>query len=217
MYEQKRISLHLVLTIFLAIGMVIFGALAVWAFRDNEYVRTNLNSLVKQESQKAREAQKQQSAEENRKANDLPFKIFTADAVDGGFQLQIPKTWSVYYGRSSSGETQVDLAANPDTVVMNLGRDANNTQALHVKLLRQKPSDVIKDYEGFIKQKKATSKGVKVSGIDGTQIEGTLDSQRHEGVLIIVPVRDKTIIISTEDKRYLAEFNAIVASAKINP
>lgn len=217
MYEQKRISIHLILTIFLAIGMVVFGVLAVLAYRDNEYVRGNLNSLVKEESQRAREQQKQQDAEANRKANDQPFKTFTAEAVDGGFQLQIPKTWSIYYGRSSSGQTQVDFAANPDVVTMNLGRDARNTQAFRLQLRREAQSAVIKDYEALLKQKKLTSKGVKVSGLDATQFEGTIDSQRHEGAVIVVAVRDKTIVLSTEDKRYLNEFNAIVAAAKINP
>ncbi|TAK88803.1 hypothetical protein EPO04_01655 [Patescibacteria group bacterium] len=217
MYEQKRISIHLILTIFLAIGMVVFGVLAVLAYRDNEYVRGNLNTLVKAESQRAREQQKQQSAEENRKANELPFKNFTADAVDGGFVLPIPKTWSTYYGRNNTGPTQVDFAANPDTVTINLNRDARNTQAFRLKLLRQSQADVVKDYQTLIKQKKVTSKGTKVSGIDATQLEGTIDDQRHEGVVIIVPVRDKTIVLITEDKRYVGEFNTIVAGAKINP
>lgn len=217
MYEQKRISLHLVLTIFLGIGMVIFGVLAVIAYRDNEYVRGNLNTIVKAESERAREQQKQISIEENRKANDLPFKVFTADAVDGGFQLQIPKTWSMYYGRSTTGNQQVDFAANPDTVIMNLGRDARNTQAFRLQVMRQPQATVVKNYEGLIKQKKLTSKGVKVAGLDATQFEGTIDDKRHEGIAIVVAVRDKTLILSTEDKRYIPEFNAIIAAVKINP
>lgn len=217
MYEQKRISLHLILTIFLAVGMLIFGGLAVYAFRDNEYVRTNLDTIVKKEVTQAREDQKQLSAEENRKANDLPFKTFTAEAVDGGFQLPIPKTWSIYYGRNTGGKTQVDFAANPEAVTINLNRDGRSTQAFRLQLLRESQSSVVKGYDSAIKQKKVTSKGVKVSGIDATQLEGSIDDQRHEGVVIIVPVRDKTMLLSTEDKRYLNEFNAIVAGAKINP
>lgn len=215
--SQKRISLHLILTIFLAIGMLVFGILAVIAYRDNEFVRGNLNQIVEAEKQKTKSEQKALDAEENRKANDNPYRTFTAQPVDGGFQLQIPKTWSVYNSRATTGKVQVNLIANPDVITNNTGSGAQNTQAFRLQLLRTTQQEVVKTYGEAIKKKQLSSKGVTVSGISGTQLEGTIDAQRHTGVVIIVPVRDKTMVFITEDRKYLDEFNKIVAAAKITP
>lgn len=219
MYPQqpKRLSLHLILTVFLGIGMVVFGVLAVIAYRDNEFVRGNLNQLVAAEKQKAMTEQKAIDAEANRKANDSPYRPFVAPPIDGSFELQIPKTWSIYNGRADSGKIQVNFIANPDVVINNTGNGAQNTQAFRLQLLRTSQQEIIKSYDEAIKKKQLTSKGVKVSGISATQLEGTIDSQRHTGVVIVVPVRDKTMVFSTEDRKYIDEFTKIVASAKINP
>jgi hypothetical protein len=217
MQQRGAVSLHLVLTIFLGLGMVLFGVLAVIAFSDNENIHATLDQRVASAQSQAKEEQKQQDAEENRKANDLPYRLYKAEAIDGGFQLQIPKTWSLYVGRNSSGTTQVDLAADPNVVIQNLGPGALNTHAFRLQLLRKNQTEIVKSYDAGIKKKKLSSKGITVSGIPATQFDGEIDSQRHNGSVVVLAVRDKTMILSTEDPKYRDEFNKILSTAVINP
>jgi Flp pilus assembly protein TadG len=214
---SRKISLHLILTIFLFIGMLLFGALAVIAYNDSQTIHQTLDERTAAAKSAASEAQKKIDDEANRKANELPYKTYSAAAIDGGFQIQIPKSWSIYVGRNTTGATQLDLLANPDEVTVNLQTGGINTQALDVTLYRRSQQDVVKGYNDKIKAKKLSSKGITVSGISGTWLEGSIDDQRHTGVVVIIPVRDKTMVFSTEDMKYIDEFKKILDSAKIVP
>lgn len=214
--QSGEVNLHLILTIFLAFGMVIFGVLAVVAYNQNTTTQDNHNQLVASAVQKATTKQKEIDSEANRKAGDLPYKTYTASGVDGGFQLQIPKSWSIYAAHNPTGTTQLDLAANPNVVDYTLPNNTG-TSALKLQLLRTSVQETVKNYDQRVKKKQLTSKGITVSGISGTWLEGQIDEQRHNGVVIILAVRDKTMIISTQDRTYLDEFNKIISTAKITP
>ena len=217
MKQSGEVSLHLVLTIFLGVGMVLFGVLAIFAFRDNSYIHNNLSALNAKAAQEAAAKQKHADDLAQVKANEEPYRTYTADPVNGSFQLQIPKNWSLYAGNNTLQLAQLDLAANPNVVVVNGGSGAVNTYAFHLQLRKQTAASISKTFENNIKKKILTSKGVTVSGIQGTWFEGTLDDQRHQGITVVIPVRDKTMIISTETRSYIDEFNKILATAKIIP
>ena len=217
MNQRGQVNLHLLLTIFLGVGMVLFGALAVYAYMEREDAVNNLNVKVKAAVTKSVEAQKKQDAEVNRKANDLPYRVYTADQLDGAFQLQIPKSWSLVANKNSDPSTQLEILSNPNVVVNNMAQNAINTQGFKMLLLKKSQTEVIKNYDALVKQKKVTSKAAQVSGINATRFEGQIDNQRHTGVAIVFPVRDKTVVMITENMNYKDEFEKIVTSAKINP
>jgi hypothetical protein len=215
MKQRGAISLHLVLTIFLGFGMVLFGVLAIMAFRDNETTQANLKTTVASAEKQSANKQKQQDDEANRVANQQPFRLYLADAVDGGFKFDIPKNWSISEVHNSGGTSQVVVRANPDKVVTDAS--GNGTQAFKVELVRRNQMDIHQSFSAKLKKKQLTSKEVKVSGLPGIWYEGAIDDQKHDGVQIVMPVRDKTLLITTEDRKYLADFNKIIATAVINP
>lgn len=219
MQERGTVNLHLVLTIFLALGMVLFGVLAILAFKDNTYIHANLALLEGNAATKAATTQKQADDVANTKANELPYRTYTADPVDGSFSLQIPKDWSLYVGHNLSQNTPLDIAANPNQVTYNLGTGTNviNTQAFHLQLVNESVQTAVKKYDAQIKKKQLTSKGVQVSGINATWLEGAIDNQRHNGIIVILPTRSQTMLIWTDSHDYTTEFNTILGSAKIYP
>src|SRR5438045_1055561 len=70
------------------------------------------------------------------------------------------------------------------------------------------------NYKDLVKQKKLTQKSVTVSGIGGTWLDGKFDST-HTGVIVLVPVRDKTLEFITDSHDYLNEFNQILSLSTI--
>jgi len=217
MKQRGQINLHLLLTIFLGIGMVLFSVLAIIAYRENTYINSNLSQLNAQAAKSAATNQKQLDDLAHIKANQEPYRTYTAEAVNGGFQLQIPKNWSLYVGNNTSSGVTLDLAANPDAVTINGGLGAVNTHSFHLQLRKQSLASISKEFETSIKKKILTSKSVTVSGIQGTMFEGEIDKQRHSGAVVILQVRDKTMVLSTENRSYLNEFNKILSTAKIIP
>jgi hypothetical protein len=213
--QSGQVNLLLLLAIFFGIGTVLFGALAVVAFNQRNQSQATIDNQITRAVTKAKADQKKASDEQHAKENQLPYRTYTAAQADGAFQLQIPKNWSLYAERANVGQTQLTLIANLDAVTVNKG--GNNTQPFKLQLLRQTALDVVKKYQQDIKTKKIAAKTVKVSGIDATQLEGVLDTERHDGVMIIVPVRDKALVFVTESRSYVKEFSEIVGTAKINP
>ncbi len=197
--------------------MILFGVMAVLAYRSSSSATENLDSQVATARQDSAAKQKKLDDEANVKANESPYRTYTAEAVDGGFQLQIPKSWSLYAGHNSGSTIQLDIAANPSIVNYNLASGGISTQAFKLQLVRKSAQDVVKGFDEKIKKKEVTSSSLKVSGITATKLDGAIDDQRHNGSVIILTVRDKTMIITNEDKNYTSEFQQILSSAKINP
>lgn len=197
--------------------MVLFGILAIVAYRSSTDARDTLDSQVATARQDSAAKQKKIDEEANIKANQLPYRTYTAEAVDGGFTLQIPKSWSLYAGHNNGNTTQLDLAANPDIVNYNLASNGISTQAFKLQIVRKSVQEVVKGYDDRVKKKELTSSGVQVSGISATKLTGTIDDQRHQGSVVILAVRDKTMIIQNQDKNYASEFQQILSSAKIIP
>lgn len=213
-----RVNLHIVLTIFLGLGMLLFGVLAVLAYNHDATSTANINQTVAKAKSEAAAKQKKADDEANRIANELPYRTYTALPVDGGFSLKIPKSWSIYAAHGSdSAVTQLDLMADLDVVNNNLASKALNTHAFRLQLLNKTQTTVIRSYDDKIKKKEVSSKTIQVSGINATWLEGSIDDQRHNGVVVILPVRDKTMVINTDSRDFLTEFNQILAEAKINP
>lgn len=219
MQQPATINLHLVLTIFLGIGMVLFGVLATLAYKDNTYIHNNLSALQTTAASKAAATQQHTDTIANTKAGELPYRTYTADPVDGSFSLQIPKDWSLYVGHNLSSTIPLDIAADPDVVTYNLGSGVSviNSHAFHLQLVDESVQTAIKAYDAQIKKGLLSSKSVQVSGISATWLEGSIDSQRHDGIVVVVPTRSQTLLIWTDSHDYVSEFNTILASAKIYP
>ena len=220
MQQRGAINLHLVLTIFLGIGMVLFGVLAILAYKDNTFIHHNLSILESNAATKAAANQKTTDTAANTAANESPYRTYTADPVDGSFSLQIPKDWSLYVGNNLSTTVPLDIAADPNQVTYNLGTGTNviNTHAFRLQLINESVQTAVQKYDVQIQKKQLTSQGVTVSGIKATELTGAIDTERHNGIVVIVPTRSQTMLLWTDDAAdYTTQFNAILASAKIYP
>ncbi len=211
--QSGQVNLLLLLAIFFGVGTVLFGTLAVIAYNQRNTALTTVNDQISKAVTKAKVDQKKASDAQHAIENQLPYRTYIADKTDGSFELQIPKNWSVYAERATSGENQLLMIASLDAVTVN--KMGLNTQPFKMQLIRKSALDVVKKYQQDIKKNKITSKTIKVAGIESTQLEGVLDADRHNGIMIIVPVRDKSMVFITESQSYLKEFSEIIGTAKI--
>jgi hypothetical protein len=195
----------------------LFGVLAAIAWTDNNEIHNTLDQRTQAAADEAAAKQKVADTEANLKANEAPYKTYTAKPEDGGFALQIPKNWSVYTARNTGGSVQLGLLSDPETVIDNIGANANNTHALVVQLQRKSVQDVLKGYSERVKKKQLTQTSVQISGMAAVKLEGAIDDQRHTGVVVVLGVRDKTMTFIVQDTKYLDQFNQIITNAKINP
>lgn len=139
-----------------------------------------------------------------------PLKEYKGPAAYGTVSIHYPKTWSAFVTETNSGSTPVDGYFHPGFVP---GIQSETDFALRVKVVSQQYADVMKQFES-----KAKAGKVKVSpytapklgsAVVGSRVDGEINTGQQDS-MVLFPLRDKTIEISTESNQFLGDFNSII-------
>jgi hypothetical protein len=188
-----------VLLLFAAIG---FGA---WAFTERTDYKDNVDEKVEAAVAVAVERAKTEKDNEFLQREKEPLKNYTSPAQYGSFSIKYPRTWSAY---SQEQSNQLVLTMQPDVVSSNL----QTPYALKVEVLSTAYSQSVKQTENGIKQGKLNASAVslpKVPGVVGLRVDGQISTTKT-GVTVYLPMRDKTIKVTTESTDKLGDFNNII-------
>ena len=141
-------------------------------------------------------------------------RTYTSSDELGAFTFELPKTYSI--STSSSGKDQLVLLANPDKVGV-------QSQYLAFRLTVRDDlfTKVRESYDRDAKSKTGGLTGpedIQVDGRTAIRYKGKLERRDKVGTIILVQVRDKTILIQTDnndDATLLEGYNSIVSSLRI--
>ncbi len=201
-----------ILLVALLLGAVIF---AFWAFGERQDYKNNSDKKV---AAAIKVAEKQTTEENNKKfAEELknPLKTYVGPESYGSVTVHYPKTWSAYIltGGTSSGAV-LDAYFHPDIVpaITSSSDGAPAAIALRVQVLNQSYDQAVGALKAYVDT--GTLKAVpyvlpKASGQVGTMFHGQL-AQQLTGTEIMIPLRDKTLAITTNTDQYLADFNRYI-------
>ncbi len=205
--------LLMVLLVVLGLGTVIFGALTVTFSSKAATTAKNASAQAATAAAKARNDQKKLDETASTRAAESPFRSYTAPEEFGSFVINFPKTWSSTIDQEPSG-TQVQLILNPDFIRRTSGQDA--PIATRVVFLEKPKDQYLATFANNIKKGTLKQTTTTVSGQPAYDLVGTFSD--HKTVhMVVVPVRDKVLVFSSENSSYATEFNEIVAQAKIIP
>jgi len=186
------------------------------------YSRAFINSGQLEDAKNAgiTSGQKSQKELDEKAALELAGKdirSYTAPDFAGGFQLNIPKSWSLTVTPDASNNTITGIAM-PDLVDTKLAIYALQFSLRELDYeAAKKPYDKLANDPNPLKNK-VTKEEVTVSGIKGVKYSGQITAKIPNGTVILVPIRDKTFIIQTDDNdKYLSVYNAIVQNAVLKP
>lgn len=204
-------KLTLVFIIVLGLGALGFGLLAITGFSQAHRATATLEAAKQTAAEAARTDQTAKDAVAAQQTSESPFRAYNAPEEFGSFQINFPKTWSSSVDEERGSSNQVVLVLHPDLLRRSNGTD--DLAATKVTLSQRSASDTAKLYTS---QKAIIKSDITVSGIKAVQLSGTFSDKRTTRI-VLVPVRDKTIIFTNEDKAYGREFDEIVAQCKIIP
>ena len=195
----------------LGVGALAFGIMSVVAFGEASKAKSTVEQQKKTAVDAARADQKKQDQQEAEIASESPFRSYVAPLEFGSFEIKFPKNWSGYAQQALGSSTQVDLALHPDFVRRDNGTD--RLMATRILLIKRVMNDYLKTYES---QKALTRTDVTISGVKGVQITGKFADKRTTR-LVVVPIRDKSLVFINEDVTYAHEFDQILAQSKVLP
>jgi hypothetical protein len=202
-----------ILLMLLGLGTLGFGILTLTFASKASTATKTLEAQKAAAAAKAKDEQKKADNIEFTKASESPFRGYTAPQPFGGFVINFPKTWSSWVDEEPSG-TQVKLVLNPDFIRRTSGTDGK--VAAQVLFVEQTKEKYLNQFANNIKKGVQKQTDMQVSGLPAYNLTGTF-SDRKTVRAVVVPVRDKVLIFSTENAQYEPEFNEILAQAKINP
>jgi len=200
----NTLLLPLILAIVFFFGSLGFG---YWAFSERQDYKDNSDQKVAVAVKAAKQAEAAKKDLQYAEAAKLPNKTYTGPEQYGSIVLLYPKTWSAYVDASGKGTAALDGYFNPDVVPAT--DDNANTFALRVKVINQSYSSVL---SGFQSRKQTTITPYslpKVPQVVGVKVVGQIDDKK-QGTMVILPVRDKTLEISTEVANFQADYDNII-------
>jgi hypothetical protein len=201
------------LAVLLGVGAAGFALLAVVFYSQSASSKSELKATKAQAYTSGKADQKAADDTLQRQLSESPFNTYTAPRAAGSFVINYPKGWSAKVDECENCGTPVDLYVSPALVRSVSGQ--YRPAAVHVQLVSRASADLLNGYADALSQKKLRQSATTVSGIAAIRLDGQFD--RFAGSLVAVPVRDKTLLFWNEDTARLAEYNEVLAQAKVNP
>lgn len=211
-------KLMLIVSIILGVFVLIFAGLFINSYMTAQNATKDLNAKKAAAYKLGQEAgaktQKETDAAAAKAAAQNPYRSYVAPPAFGEFTIKFAKSWSSSVAENQSTTNQVDLIANPEFIKILPNNTVN--YGLRVYLVNSTYATVKTSYDQQVKSKKAKASTATVSGIDGTRYEGQYNSTKS-GIAVLIPVRDKTMVFTTENTKYQPEFEATLAQSTIKP
>ncbi len=206
--EMNILLIPLIVTVVLFIAAVSFG---VWAFNGRQDYKDHSDKKVSEAVAVAKKETQATDAVKYAEEAKNPYKTHIGPAAYGNINVVYPKTWSAYIiEHTGNTGAPMDDYFHPDAVPDIT--DENNAFALHVEVVTQTYSQVMSQFTGLAQTKKVVVtpyKLPKVQNVIGSRVDGQITS-RKQGSMIVLPLRNVTLEISTEAEAFEADFNNII-------
>ncbi len=206
-------------TLLIVLGSVsVILLILVLVFAGKAFINSGqLDEANKQGQATGAEAQKLADEQAAAKVAGSDVRTYTAPDNAGNFRVDIPKSWSLAVTPDVNGNT-IEGYSMPDFVNTKLEQFA-----LRFALKNQNLDTARKSLDALAKEpdpkkRKVNKEEVTVSGIKGVKYTGALSTKIPNGTVILVPIRDKTFMIETDDNaKYLSVYSSIVENVHLNP
>ncbi|MBA3758643.1 hypothetical protein H0X10_03370 [Candidatus Saccharibacteria bacterium] len=187
-----------------------FGALGfgVWAFGERNTFKNETDKIVAKEVVLTEQRVKSEKDKEFVESEKRPTKRYTGPALYGSVELEYPKTWSAFITEGESS-TPIDGYLHPDFVP---GTRSGTSFALRVEVVQRSYDSELKQYESKVKSGKLAItpfRAEQVPGVLGARVEGEINTGQKD-IMVLFPLRDKTLKISTESETFYGDFNSII-------
>lgn len=197
----------LILSILLLSGSLIFG---FWAYSGMQDYKKNVQPKIDSAVAIAKEEVATIKDAEFVQKEKSPVKEYKGPQTAGSISIQYPKTWSAFVSEDEKANETVNGYFHPGFVP---DTKSETDFALRVRVISQSYADALKQFEGKAKAGKLTISPYKApkmpEGVVGARIVGEINTGQQDD-MVMFPLRDKTIQISTESAQFIGDFNDII-------
>jgi archaellum component FlaF (FlaF/FlaG flagellin family) len=201
-------SINSLLAPLILITLLFFGAagFGYWAFMERQDYKLNTDEKVAAAVKLARQDESTKKDKQFAEEEKNPLEIYNGPAEFGSLSIAYPKTWSAYIDDTGRSSADIDGFFYPGVVPSITSKDA--TFALRIKVINQ-------DYQSAVSQfNKAQQNGLvtvepyslpQVPDVVGVIVNGQVTKDKT-GTIVVLPLREKSIQVSTEGGEYKRDF-----------
>lgn len=191
----------LIISIVCFFGVLGFGA---WAFYERNDYKNNADQKISAAVEVANEKLSTQKDNEFLEKEKFPLSEYQGPAQFGSIKISYPKTWSAYISNGDSAE----YIFNPKLV----SAERESPRALKITVENTSYNEAITKYERQVKDGALQAVAYslpKVPSVVGIKVDGEVSDGNIESV-VILPLRDKTITITSQTPDRFKDFNDII-------
>ncbi len=204
--EKKKKKFNILIIPVAVLSLLLIGSVVMTMKYNSKYKqqRDDVQAIVDKNVIQAKKEQKTVLDKEYDEKSKLPYLVYEGPAELGSVKITYPRSWAAMYNQS--GSALFSFYAHPTIVP---SPDLKKKFALKVSIVDGKYQDALTVYEKQTKSKSITISPYQVSGVTGARIDGEIN-KGEDGSLLVFPVRDKVLYVSTQDKTYINDFNDVV-------
>jgi len=208
---DQRGSIDSWLIAFIVAVVLAFGALGfgIWAFTGRQDYKNNVDEKISVAVTEAEQANTEKKEKEFAEKEKNPLRTYAGPATYGSVSISYPKTWSAYVDETAKTNIPLSGALNPGFVP---GIQSSLPVALRFTVTSNNYANVVRTFDSQVKAGKikvTPYKAEKVPSVTGVRLDGEIVKDK-QGSMIIVPLRDKTLQVSTESPQFISDFNTII-------
>lgn len=213
--KSANSKITLILLIIAVIAAIGLGAFA--AYQSSQLTKAKTANKLQYDSgySAGSEEQKKKDEEAAIAASLSDTKTYTAIKELGEFSFTVPKNFSISTSQGSNKD-KIVILANPDQVDTKA-----DYMALRVTYRQDAFAKVREAYDQLAKQKRNNFKSgeeIQVDGRKAVRYTGQIDKREKVGTIVIIEVRDSTLILQTDNNdnaTLLSAYNAAVQSTRV--
>lgn len=192
--------------------LLFFGAagFGYWAYGQMQDYKNNSDQKAAAAADAARKETEEAKEKEFAEREKSPYKQYKGPSTYGSLDIMYPRTWSAFVKEATkSSNVGVDGFFHPNFVP---SEESGTAFALRVEVLEQPYDQILKRFEADVKRgavRVSPYTAPKVPGVLGSRVDGEIDRGLN-GSMVVFPLRDKTIRISTQSPSFINDFNNII-------
>ena len=200
------------------IGLIIAVVLLVaalgfagWAYSAYLSQKNNVDEIAAQRSAEAVEAREEELRSEFKTLQERAVTPFTGPDVYGALQLKFPRDWSVHVENEPSRaeyRTTIHAGEVTDTVTNN---------AFVYEVLDKSFTQIVDSYERDVVNGKLKSSAITIDGQQGVKLTGELSKEITDAVVILLPLRDKTVALINQAPEFRRQYTNIINTVTYSP
>jgi hypothetical protein len=173
--------------------------------------QTQTQGIIDKEVSAAKIAQKEEDTKHFFEESKKPFSEYVGLSDFGSIRFNYPKTWSAYNSQFANNGYEVVFHPGVVPLVSN-----ETAMALRVSVVGKQYEAVLAEYEALLTtgQLRATVINVGQSesfaGYEGIRFDGAINEVLPAGSIVVLKLRDKTILVRTDAVDWEEDFEEII-------